>query len=85
MKIYYFGVTKLIINYYYINTYLKKKVSEIWKYSLNYIKKNSELQIVVISFSDDFTKNSESLITTPFYITMTYKKCKFISNTKCYF
>ena len=26
--------------------------------------KNSELQIVVISFSDDFTKNSESLITT---------------------
>ncbi len=29
-----------------------------------YIKKNSELQIVVISFSDDFTKNSESLITT---------------------
>jgi len=28
--------------------------------------KNSELQIVVISFSDDFTKNSESLITTHF-------------------
>jgi len=27
--------------------------------------KNSELQIVVISFSYDFTKNSESLITTP--------------------
>jgi len=26
--------------------------------------KNRELQIVVISFSDDFTKNSESLITT---------------------
>jgi len=26
--------------------------------------KNSELKIVVISFSDDFTKNSESLITT---------------------
>jgi len=26
--------------------------------------KNSELQIVVISFSDDFTKNSVSLITT---------------------
>jgi len=29
--------------------------------------KNSELQIVVISFSDDFTKNSESLITTHYY------------------
>jgi len=27
--------------------------------------KNSELKIVVISFSDNFTKNSESLITTP--------------------
>jgi hypothetical protein len=26
--------------------------------------KNNELKIVVISFSDDFTKNSESLITT---------------------
>ncbi len=28
--------------------------------------KNSELKIVVISFSDDFTKNCESLITTLF-------------------
>jgi len=35
--------------------------------------KNSELQIVVISFSDDFTKNSESLITTPQKISWLHK------------
>jgi hypothetical protein len=34
--------------------------------------KNSELQIVVISFSDDFTKKSESLITTLKEITKNY-------------
>jgi len=41
--------------------------------------KNSELQIVVISFSDDFTKNSESLITTPKYLYL-----KILFKYKCF-
>ena len=35
--------------------------------------KNSELKIVVISFSDDFTKNSESLITTLWFLGCKFK------------